>query len=230
LKAHLEALLVEPRIWASSSSRVHTEGEDHERAPGTAAASLTARSPATSEDPWGSADTLVVALLEQCRWEPWGSAEAALLQLSIQMYDALAGLPKPALQQVQRAMRHAKLPLCMPKGLGEDGDVKGGLLLEWQSKCGNLLGISNALGVSCLGLLAEGLVHGLPAAFACNIVHCENLEGLAELALVTGRAQVVCGRCEVARYCCRQCQEEDYALHEDICRVLRKRRHKGSCV
>ena len=185
-----------------------------------------ARSQEMAKSIWAFASSLVVSLQEQCTWEVCGSADAAFNGLSDQIYRVLSAMPKPVLRQVQSALQQVKLPLWVPKEGGRETELKFTLVSEWQRRSGKVRFKNKAAGVTCLGLLAEGLVHGLPAEFACNNGYCRNLEGFGELALVRGRAQVVCRGCRVARYCCRECQEEDLPWHKAICKLLQQRAHE----
>ena len=83
-------------------------------------------------------------------------------------------------------------PAARPEG-GREAEVKFMLVSEWQRRSGEVRFRNNAAGVSCLGLLAEGWVHGLPSKFPCNNGFCRNqMDGLGELALTVrgGAAQV----------------------------------------
>ena len=102
------------------------------------------------------------------------------------MYLVLSAMPKLVLRQVQSALQQARLPLWVPKEGGRETEVGSMLVHEWQRRRGQVPLMNKAAGVCCLELLAEGLVHGLPAEFACNNCYCRNLEGFGEFALVGG--------------------------------------------
>ena len=151
----------------------------------------------------------------------------AIAELSAQVHSTLALMPEAVLRQVEVGLKEVAPPLWVPTGGRGLAGTKSRLIQLWQDTCGELPGRGGAVVVAALGLLGVGLMHGLPAAFACNNVSfCRNLDGYGELALVRGRAQVVCGVCRVARYCCRECQEDDLSTHEAVCKHIRRRLRK----
>ena len=176
---------------------------------------------------WDFATSVVHGMDMQCCWEACcGLPGVAIQKLSAKLYSTLALMPEAVLRQVEVVLKQVAPPLWVPTGGRGVAGTKSRLIQLWQDTCGELPGRRGAVVVAALGLLAEGLVHGLPAEFACNNSVCQSLEGVGELALVRGRAQVVCGRCRVARYCCRECQEEDLSAHEAVCKHIRWRLRK----
>lgn len=59
---------------------------------------------------------------------------------------------------------------------------------------------------------------GLPIMFCCNNPDCLSLDRLSEFQLVSSKA-CVCGGCELARYCSRQCQKKHWKQHRVLCRA-----------
>jgi hypothetical protein len=53
----------------------------------------------------------------------------------------------------------------------------------------------------------------------CNNPACDNLSGLTELGLVSGRS-CICAGCRVARYCGRACQRAAWKQHKPVCAAL----------
>ena len=58
-----------------------------------------------------------------------------------------------------------------------------------------------------------------PVPCMCNNPGCTSMEGLSELAAVSGRS-CICGGCRVARYCGRACQREAWQQHKPVCAAL----------
>ena len=74
-----------------------------------------------------------------------------------------------------------------------------------------------------LSVLVESILCRLPVAFCCNNARCRRVGGTSELAGVVGRNRGVCQQCRAACYCSRQCQEEAWPLHQQVCKALSSR-------
>ena len=146
---------------------------------------------------WDVATSVVYGMDQQCGWEAChGLPGAAIKQLSAKLYRTLALMPEAVRRQVEVVLEQVGVrivPLWVPTGFAGAGCQKARLIQLWQETCGELHGEKLAVILAALGLLGRGLVDGFPSAFACNNGLCRNLEGFGELALVRGRAQVVCG-------------------------------------
>ena len=67
-------------------------------------------------------------------------------------------------------------------------------------------------------VLFELLLEEVPSPLGCNFPGCSNLSGFTE----AEEADIVCTRCQEARYCSRQCQVDHWEQHKRACRRLRK--------
>jgi uroporphyrinogen-III synthase len=53
----------------------------------------------------------------------------------------------------------------------------------------------------------------------CNNPGCQNLAGLSDTQLVSGRS-CLCAGCVTARYCSRGCQKQHWKQHKPVCKAL----------
>lgn len=72
-----------------------------------------------------------------------------------------------------------------------------------------------------LGEIGEQLAAALPVQYCCNNSYCTNLARSSELRLVGGK-QCICGGCELARYCSKDCQAAAWPGHRPVCKQLRQ--------
>jgi hypothetical protein len=97
------------------------------------------------------------------------------------------------------------LAACYPAVLevNEAGDVVAG-------NVAGLIKAFEAVGRACS-------VFAVP--HCCNNPGCSNLAGASELFIVSGKG-CICGGCQVARYCGRECQKAHWKQHKPVCRML----------
>lgn len=73
--------------------------------------------------------------------------------------------------------------------------------------------------------VAQQMCAVLPHICCCNNPVCSNVSSSSEWDLVSGKS-CVCGGCETARYCSRDCQAAHWQQHKRICKVI-KRQKRG---
>ena len=66
--------------------------------------------------------------------------------------------------------------------------------------------------------LCEVLQQEVPCPIGCNNPHCVDLKGMSEV-VASGK---VCTKCQVARYCSRECQVLHWDVHKAVCKRLQK--------
>ena len=66
--------------------------------------------------------------------------------------------------------------------------------------------------------LCEVLQQEVPCPIGCNNPCCVDLKGVSEV-VASGK---VCTKCQVARYCSRECQVQHWDVHKPVCKRLQK--------
>jgi len=132
-----------------------------------------------------------------------GSCTAELLRCCLDLQQQLDSIQKQ--QQKQQEPRGQQPLLQRPQQQPQQLEA---LVSGWQ---GLLPGLKT---------LGQELCSLLPTELACNNPACVTFSGLSEMQGVSGKGRA-CGGCKVARYCCRECQQQHWkAGHKAVCKRL----------